>query len=45
MQDGDNWIEMDVGLKSEKMKIELIIEEMNKRRGRKLKKKKNERDN
>lgn len=35
VQEGDNWVEMDVGLKSEKMKIELIIEEMNKRGGRK----------
>lgn len=35
VQEGNNWVEMDVGLKREKMKIELIIEEMNKRGQRK----------
>lgn len=35
VQEGNNWVEMDVGLKSEKIKIELIIEEMNKRGQRK----------
>lgn len=35
VQEGNNWVEIDVGLKSEKMKIELIIEEMNKRGQRK----------
>lgn len=35
VQEGNNWVEMDVGLKSEKMEIELIIEEMNKRGQRK----------